>query len=65
VVQYALDKAAQGRTTITIAHRLSTIQDADTILVVKGGQVVEQGNHFNLMEKKGFYYNLAQKQSLA
>jgi ATP-binding cassette subfamily B (MDR/TAP) protein 1 len=65
VVQYALDKAAQGRTTITIAHRLSTIQDADTILVVKGGQVVEQGKHLDLVAQKGLYYNLVQKQSLA
>ena len=48
----------QGKTCFIIAHRLSTIQHADTILVVDKGQVVEQGNHENLIKKKGFYYQL-------
>lgn len=66
VVQHALDRASKGRTTITIAHRLSTIQDADLILVFKGGRVVEQGRHMDLLRKpNGVYKNLVQKQSLS
>jgi ABC-type multidrug transport system fused ATPase/permease subunit len=64
IVQNALDRAAQNRTTITIAHRLSTIQDADVILVVKNGAVIEQGKHQELIRRKGFYYSLVQRQSL-
>jgi ATP-binding cassette subfamily B protein len=52
----------EGRTCFVIAHRLSTIQNADTILVVKDGNVIEQGNHAALMEKKGFYYSLYNSQ---
>jgi ABC-type multidrug transport system fused ATPase/permease subunit len=63
VVQEALDKASQGRTTITIAHRLSTIQNSDSIAVVKDGRVVEVGNHQSLLNQKGLYYRLVQKQS--
>jgi ABC-type multidrug transport system fused ATPase/permease subunit len=62
-VQEALDKASQGRTTITIAHRLSTIQNSDSIAVVKDGRVVEIGNHKSLLNQKGLYYRLVQKQS--
>ena len=65
VVQQALDAAAKGRTTLVIAHRLSTIQNADLILVVEKGVVVESGNHFELIERKGSYYNLVNQQSLA
>ncbi|GBB93060.1 hypothetical protein RclHR1_02100009 [Rhizophagus clarus] len=64
VVQDALDNAAKGRTTITIAHRLSTIQNADLICVVKKGKIVEQGKHFDLIEQKGYYYDLVNEQML-
>ncbi|EME42871.1 hypothetical protein DOTSEDRAFT_131498 [Dothistroma septosporum NZE10] len=65
VVQAALDKAAQGRTTIVIAHRLSTIKDADNIVVMSQGRIVEQGNHNELLERKEAYYNLVEAQKLA
>ncbi|ENN73431.1 hypothetical protein HUJ04_004060 [Dendroctonus ponderosae] len=58
VVQEALDNAKQGRTCLTIAHRLTTIQDADLICVVNDGVIVEQGNHTDLIERKGLYYRL-------
>ena len=48
----------QGRTSFVIAHRLSTIQEADKILVLKDGQIIEQGNHESLLADKGFYYDL-------
>ncbi|CAI2169154.1 2825_t:CDS:10 [Funneliformis geosporum] len=64
VVQDALDSASKGRTTITIAHRLSTIQNADLICVVKKGKIVEQGQHFDLVAQKGYYYELVNKQKL-
>lgn len=64
IVQEALNNASQGRTTITIAHRLSTIQNADLILVVRDGVLVEQGKHFELIEKKGLYATLVDKQKL-
>ncbi|XP_040295452.1 bile salt export pump [Bufo bufo] len=57
-VQEALDEARQGRTCITIAHRLSTIQNSDIIAVMSQGAVVEQGNHEQLMSRKGAYYKL-------
>ncbi|MBB4800694.1 ATP-binding cassette subfamily B protein [Flavobacterium nitrogenifigens] len=55
---------AQGKTIIVIAHRLSTIANADTILVMKDGMIVESGNHFDLLEQKSEYYNLWNKQNL-
>ena len=58
----AMQKLMKGRTSFVIAHRLSTIRNADTILVVDQGQIVEQGRHGELMEKKGFYYRLYQAQ---
>jgi len=58
VVQKAIDGAAVGRTTFVIAHRLSTIEDADLILVVSEGRVVEKGTHQTLMKMKGAYYQL-------
>ncbi|KAF9014658.1 Multidrug resistance protein 1, partial [Haplosporangium bisporale] len=64
LVQEALDKARYGRTTIVIAHRLSTIQDADLILVVKDGQIVESGRHYELIEVGGVYAELCKKQNL-
>ena len=65
VVQEALDKAREGRTSIVIAHRLSTIYNADVIAVIKGGQVAESGKHEELMKKKGLYYKLNRYQVLA
>ena len=65
VVQAALDKAAQGRTTIVIAHRLSTIKTADNIVVMSEGRIVEQGNHDDLLERKSAYHNLVEAQRIA
>ncbi|KAI8149541.1 P-loop containing nucleoside triphosphate hydrolase protein [Fennellomyces sp. T-0311] len=66
LVQAAIDNVISegGRTTITIAHRLSTIQDADLICVVKGGRVVEQGTHWELLKLEGEYASLVRQQSL-
>jgi ABC-type transport system involved in Fe-S cluster assembly fused permease/ATPase subunit len=58
IVQDALDKAKEGRTTIVIAHRLSTIQNADSIIGLEHGEVIENGTHDELMERKGLYYDL-------
>ncbi|CAF0957991.1 unnamed protein product [Didymodactylos carnosus] len=63
VVQDALDKAKEGRTTIVIAHRLSTIRNADLIISLERGQMVEFGTHNELLEKKGLYYELATAQT--
>lgn len=57
-IQKAFQKMMKGRTSFVIAHRLSTIKEADIILVLQQGDIVEQGNHKELLEKKGFYYNL-------
>ena len=62
-MQDALDKAKEGRTTIVIAHRLSTIKNADIIVGIERGQVVEYGNHDQLMQRKGLYYELVTAQS--
>lgn len=62
VVQRALDKLMEGRTTIVIAHRLSTVMDADKILVINDGQVVEEGTHNDLLEKNGSYAVLYRSQ---
>ncbi len=59
VVQEALDRAQQNRTSITIAHRLSTIQNADVIYVLHGGIIVESGTHQELVALRGRYYRLA------
>lgn len=61
-IQKAMRKLMEQKTCFVIAHRLSTIQGADNILVVDQGNVIEQGNHIELMEKKGFYYQLYQSQ---
>ena len=57
-IQKAFRKMMKGRTSFIVAHRLSTILDADLILVMNAGAVIEQGTHAELMEKKGFYYDL-------
>ena len=63
IVQEALDKAREGRTTIVIAHRLSTIQSADVIASIENGRVVEWGSHAELMDHKGLYYDLVTAQT--
>jgi len=62
LIQKAMKTLMQGRTSFVIAHRLSTIQEADKILVLKDGQIIEQGNHESLLSDKGFYYDLYQSQ---
>jgi ATP-binding cassette, subfamily B (MDR/TAP), member 1 len=65
VVQAALEVAAAGRTTISIAHRLSTIKDADNIVVMTEGRIVEQGTHDQLLLAQGAYYQLVEAQKIA
>ena len=61
-IQKAMDNLMKGRTSFIIAHRLSTIKDADMILVMKDGDIVEQGTHDQLLEKGGFYADLYNSQ---
>ena len=61
-VQKAMDRMMEGRTSFVIAHRLSTILDADMILVMDHGDIVETGTHTELMERNGFYRNLFNSQ---
>ncbi|MCI7812569.1 MAG: ABC transporter ATP-binding protein [Lachnospiraceae bacterium] len=61
-IQKAMDRLMEGRTSFVIAHRLSTIRDADRILVMKDGNIIEQGNHEELMKKGGFYADLYNSQ---
>eukprot|EP01094_Clydonella_sp_ATCC50884_P018100 TRINITY_DN328_c1_g1_i4.p1 TRINITY_DN328_c1_g1~~TRINITY_DN328_c1_g1_i4.p1 ORF type:complete len:347 (-),score=85.47 TRINITY_DN328_c1_g1_i4:430-1470(-) len=62
LVQEALDRLMTGRSVLVIAHRLSTVRNADNILVIKGGQIVERGNHDHLMKMDGIYVNLVRRQ---
>lgn len=62
LVQQAMDKLSKGKTSFIIAHRLSTIKNADLILVMNNGNIIEQGNHEQLMEKNGFYADLYKSQ---
>ena len=62
LIQKAMNKLMEGRTTFVIAHRLSTIRNADKILVLKAGDIIEQGNHNELLARKGFYSELYQSQ---
>ena len=61
-VQKAFEELMEGRTSFIVAHRLSTIQEADLILVMKDGNIIEQGRHRELLEKKGFYAHLYESQ---
>lgn len=61
-IQKAFAKMMQGRTSFIVAHRLSTIQEADIILVMKDGSIIEQGNHETLLAKNGFYATLYNSQ---
>ena len=61
-IQKAMDNLMKGRTSFIIAHRLSTIRDADLILVMKDGDIIEQGNHEELLQKNGFYAQLYNSQ---
>ena len=62
LIQKAMNNLMKGRTSFVIAHRLSTIKDADLILVMKDGDIIEQGNHQTLLEKNGFYATLYNSQ---
>ena len=64
LVQDAINNMMQHRTSIVIAHRLSTIRHADEIIVLQKGEIVERGNHDELMKKQGYYYRLVQMQEL-
>ena len=61
-IQKAMNNLMKGRTSFVIAHRLSTIRDADLILVMKDGDIIEQGNHTELLAKDGFYASLYNSQ---
>lgn len=65
MIQEGLDKIQQGRTTIAIAHRLSTIQNADQILVLSQGRIVERGTNDELLKSRGMYYDMIKKQNAA
>ena len=58
IISSAFDKLTRGKTSFIVAHRLSTIKNADVILVMKDGKIVEQGTHKTLLDKKGFYFEL-------
>ncbi|MDU5922782.1 MAG: ATP-binding cassette domain-containing protein, partial [Finegoldia magna] len=58
IVQESLENLAKGRSSLTIAHRLTTVQNADLILVLTEEGIIERGTHQQLMEQKGYYYNL-------
>ncbi|MDU5587126.1 MAG: ABC transporter ATP-binding protein, partial [Finegoldia magna] len=58
IVQESLENLAKGRSSLTIAHRLTTVQNADLILVLTEDGIIERGTHQQLMEQKGYYYNL-------
>ena len=62
LIQKAMDRMTEGRTSFVIAHRLSTIRNADKILVMKDGNIIESGNHEELMAKGGFYADLYNSQ---
>ena len=57
IIQEAMDKLMKDRTSFIIAHRLSTVRNADKIIVIEDGHIIEQGSHEELLEQKGYYYN--------
>ena len=61
-IQSAIDTIIRGRTSVVIAHRLSTVRNADLILVVDDGKIIEQGTHEQLMSRRGSYYRLYTRQ---
>jgi ATP-binding cassette subfamily B protein len=61
-IQEALQRLMKGRTSFIIAHRLSTIRNADLVLLINNGRIIERGTHDELLEKQGFYYNLYMSQ---
>ena len=61
-IQRAFLKMMEGRTSFIVAHRLSTVKEADVILVMRDGHIVEQGTHAELLERRGFYYTLYNSQ---
>nr|WP_295606910.1 ATP-binding cassette domain-containing protein [uncultured Methanobrevibacter sp.] len=63
IIQEAMDKLMKDRTSFIIAHRLSTVRNADKILVIEDGHIIEQGSHEELLEQKGYYYNTLNAQS--
>lgn len=65
LIQQATQRLLHGRTSFLIAHRLSTIRQADVILVVKDGKILEQGTHEALLKKRGYYHELYSKQFAA
>ena len=62
LIQQAMARLRHGRTSFVIAHRLSTIRDADTIIVMDRGRIVEQGSHAELLDRRGLYYSLYNSQ---
>jgi ATP-binding cassette subfamily B protein len=62
ILQKGIEILLRGRTSIIIAHRLSTVQNADKIIVIENGKIVEVGNHENLMKRKGIYYHMFMSQ---
>ena len=62
MIQKAFDQLLKGRTSFVIAHRLSTIRNADMILVLQAGKIIERGKHNDLLAKRGFYYDLYMSQ---
>jgi ATP-binding cassette subfamily B protein len=63
LIQKSIENITKDRTTLIIAHRLSTIRNADKIIVLKSGQIMEIGNHIELLDNKGYYYELNNVQS--
>ena len=63
LIQQAMDNLMEGKTSFIIAHRLSTIRNADNIIVIENGEIIEQGTHEELLALKGYYYNTLNSQS--